>query len=156
VLRRYLVHIYFIAANNKAGDGIPTLKRAELDTSSAGLAYTVVPLAEGIEKLQLEYGLDLATADGVADTWAAAPDSANACAATACAIDNWRSAVAVRIHLLAMNPATSAGYTDPKTYDLGHNAAGDTITYAPNNAHKRHLFQALVALPNPTGRRLPP
>jgi type IV pilus assembly protein PilW len=156
VLRRYLVHIYFIAANNKAGDGIPTLKRAELDTSSAGLAYTVVPLAEGIEKLQLEYGLDLAPADGAVDTWAAAPEGAKACAAIACAIDNWRGAVAVKLHLLAMNPAATAGYTDGKKYDLGNAADGTAITYTPNDAHKRHLFQALVALPNPTGRRLPP
>lgn len=28
--QRYLTHIYFVANNDKAGDGIPTLKRAEL------------------------------------------------------------------------------------------------------------------------------
>jgi type IV pilus assembly protein PilW len=155
--RRYLTYIYFVAKNNKTGDGIPTLKRAELSGDAAGLAYTVVPLAEGIQSLQLEYGLDNGSADGVADDWSADPATAGGCGATACAIDNWRSVVAVKLHLLAVNPSPSQGYVDTKTYDLGRDAAGDTITYTPpsKDAHKRHVFQSVVALPNPAGRRHP-
>jgi type IV pilus assembly protein PilW len=155
-LRRYLTHIYYIANDNKTGDGIPTLKRAELDNSASG--YTVVALAEGIQNLQLEYGLDTGSpADGVADLFAAAPATANGCKDAGCAVENWRSAVAVKLHLLAMNPQASAGYTDPKTYDLGLDAGGNTITWTPpaKDAHKRHVFQSLLALPNLSGRRLP-
>jgi type IV pilus assembly protein PilW len=156
--RRYLTHIYFIASNNKAGDHIPTLKRAELDAGANGLTYTVVPLAEGIQNLQLEYGLDNGTADGIADAWSADPATAGACSAAACAVANWSSVVAVKLHLLAMNPTPSLGYKDAKTYDLGHDAAGAAITYTPptNDAHKRHVFQTVVTLPNPSGRRTPP
>lgn len=154
--RRYQTHIYYVANNNRAGDGIPTLKRLELgSTGEAPTWSTVVPLAEGIENLQVEYGLDLAR-DGVADLTTANPATANACASAACAVANWRTAVAVRIHVLARNTQASQGYVDRKTYTLGRKADGDPHTIAAaEDAYKRHVFQTQVALPNPAGRRLP-
>ena len=154
-LRRYRTHIYFVANNNVAGDAIPTLKRAELATDGANLRWDIVPLAEGIENLQLEYGLDLAK-DGVADLTAADPATANGCTDAACAVSNWRSAVAVRIHLLARNTQATPGYTDTKSYTLGLDADGEEHRIEPaNDGYKRHVFQTQVALPNPAGRRLP-
>lgn len=159
-VRRYFVHIYYIANNNQGSDGIPTLKRAELGTNASGaLEWKVVPLAEGIENLQLEYGLDLApagTGDGVADLYSAVPSTANGCAANDCAVANWRSVVAVKLHLLSRNTVPSPGYTDKKSYVLGNDAAGNPINIAaPGGGYRRHVFQALVTLPNPSGRRLP-
>ena len=55
VVRRMLEHVYFIDRNNVAGDEIPTLKR--LETSTTG-ALTIVPLVEGVEFMQFEYGVD--------------------------------------------------------------------------------------------------
>lgn len=157
--RRYLTRIYFVANNNEGRDGIPTLKRAELTSDGSNLAWTIVPLAEGIENLQLEYGLDLAPAgggNGVADLSTPAPAAASGCAAAACAVANWRSAVAVRLHVLARNAAPTSGYKDEKDYVLGRLANGDgNRIAATRDAYKRHVFQALVALPNPAGRRLP-
>jgi type IV pilus assembly protein PilW len=158
-VRRYLTHIYYIANNDKAGDGIPTLMRAELADSGSGPAFTVVPLAEGIENLQLEYGMDLApasTGDGVADQFSANPSVYGGCALDACAIANWRSVVSVKLHLLARNTVASTGYQDKKSYVLGKDAGGnDIVVAATNDAYRRHVFQSLVALPNPAGRRLP-
>src|SRR5205085_10936501 len=54
LIYQFRTHIYFVANNDKPGDGIPTLKRAEL---GAG-AFNIVPLVEGGDNLQLEYGLD--------------------------------------------------------------------------------------------------
>ena len=157
-IRRYKTHIYFVANNNTDKDGIPTLKRAELVSDGAAIDWNIVPLAEGIENLQLEYGLDLAPAggDGVADVTAADPATAGGCAAGGCAAGNWRGAVAVRLHILARNATATAGYVDRKTYSLGRNADGSSndIAAARDN-YKRHVFQSLVALPNPAGRRLP-
>ena len=154
-VRRYRTHIYFIANNNREGDGIPTLKRAELGSSATAPAWTIVPLAEGIEQLQLEYGLDLVQ-DGVPDATSADPATAGGCAAAACAVSNWRSVVAVRLHLLARNAQATPGHVDTKTYALGLNADGsDNTVDAAGDAHKRHVFQSQVALPNPAGRRLP-
>jgi type IV pilus assembly protein PilW len=152
-VRRYLVHIYYIANNNQPGDRIPTLKRAELGSDASGLAWNVVPLAEGIENLQLEYGLDLAPAtsgDGVADQYTSDPSGYNGCAADNCAIANWRSVVAVKLHLLSRNTTPSKDYKDTKTYTLG-----DVAIPAAYDGYRRHVFQSLVSLPNPAGRRIP-
>ena len=155
-IRRYQTHIYYIANNNREGDGVPTLKRAELGSDGAAPTWTtVVPLAEGIENLQLEYGMDLAK-DGVPDLTSADPAAANGCADAPCAVANWRSVVAVRVHLLARNSEATAGYKDGKVYTLGLNADGtENSSDAANDAYKRHVFQTQVALPNPAGRRLP-
>src|SRR3546814_6579575 len=64
------VHIYFLANNDKPGDGIHTLKRAEL--GAAG--FTIVPLVEGIDALQFEFGIDT-NGDGNPDAYTADPDS---------------------------------------------------------------------------------
>lgn len=157
--RRYLTHIYYVANNDKPGDGIPTLKRAELGLDSSGATgWSVVPLAQGIENLQLEYGLDTAPAggDGAADQYSANPASWNGCTQDACAVANWRSAVAVKLNLLARNTQQSAGHTDTKQYVLGHDANGNDVNIAATgDAYRRHVFQSLVTLPNPAGRRIP-
>ncbi|MFC4929640.1 PilW family protein [Massilia sp. GCM10023247] len=158
-IRRYRTHIYFVANNNVDGDRIPTLKRAELVSDGTTIDWNIVPLAEGIDNLQFEYGLDLAPAtfgDGVADLTTANPATAAGCAAAACAVANWRSAVAVKVHVLARNAAPTTGHVDRKTYVLGLNADGGSNEIgAARDAYKRHVFQSLVALPNPAGRRMP-
>ena len=158
-IRRYRTHIYYVANNNAGKDGIPTLKRAELTSDGSTVSWTIVPLAEGIENLQLEYGLDLApaaTGNGVADLTTADPAGADGCTAAACAVANWRSAVAVRLHVLARNASATPGYKDEKSYVLGRNGNGSVNDIAAaRDAYKRHVFQSLVALPNPAGRRLP-
>lgn len=158
-VRRYRTHIYFVANNNVDGDRIPTLKRAELGSDGTAPEWTIVPLAEGIENLQFEYGLDLAPAnrgDGVADLTTADPARAAGCAAAACAVANWRSAVAVKLHVLARNALATPSHTDKKTYVLGLDFDGNSNEIAAADDHyKRHVFQSQVALPNPAGRRLP-
>jgi type IV pilus assembly protein PilW len=58
--------------------------------------------------------------------------------------------------VLARNARTTTGYRDTRNYVLGHKANGDSNDIAAaNDAYKRHVFQSLVALPNPAGRRLP-
>ena len=136
LVRRYLVHIYFIANNSEPADGIPTLKRAELGGADKALAFNVVPLVEGIENLQIEYGLG----GGVFN---AQPASAA----------DWRLVVAVKMHLLARNLDETVDYVDEKTYNLGVNADGTSNIIAATKDHcKRHVFQSQVVLRNPAGR----
>mgnify|MGYP000505809460 CR=1 FL=1 len=68
----------------------------------------ITPLVDGIENLQIDYGVDT-NSDGNADSYAADPAS----------VTNWSNVVSVQIHLLARNTETSLGYTDTKTYNLG-------------------------------------
>lgn len=150
-IRRYRTHIYFIANNDNAGDGIPTLKRAELGAGS----FSIVPLAEGIENLQIEYGMDT-NADGAPDAYSANPDSYNSCSGAAC-VTNWQNVVMAKLHLLARNTEATAGYSDGKTYTLGLKADGtaNSVSIGADSLrpYKRHVYQAMVRLNNPAGRR---
>jgi type IV pilus assembly protein PilW len=148
-VRVYETHIYFIANNDNSGDGIPTLKRAELGSAGGAISMTIVPLVEGIENLQVEYGID-SSGDAVSDLFAADPGTAAGCASAGCAPGHWRNTVAVKLHLLARNLEPSQGYTDTKSYQLGANSVA-----AAGDHYKRHVFQAMVNLPNPAGRKLP-
>lgn len=56
-VRRIVEHIYFVSPNNEDGDGIPTLKRQETNPNTGALEN--VSLVEGIEFMQIEYGIDL-------------------------------------------------------------------------------------------------
>lgn len=131
-IRRYLVHIYFIANSNEAGDGIPTLKRAEIGPTG----FTIVPLVDGIENMQVQYGLDT-TADGIPDSYISAPTT----------VIDWRNAMGARIHLLARNTVKTPGYTDNRTYTLGD----ETIT-ATSDGYKRHVYSTAVQFVNPSWR----
>ncbi len=131
---RYLVHIYYVANNNQSGDGIPTLKRAEL---GAG-AFTVVPLVDGIENMQIEYGIDSAGNDGVPDSYTATPASTT----------DWRNTMAVSVHLLARNTLSTQGYKDNRSYTLG-----DKTIAATNDGYKRHVYSTTTQIVNPSWRR---
>jgi type IV pilus assembly protein PilW len=134
-LRPFLVQVYFVASNNNPNDGIPTLKRRELDPVSG--AFVTTPLVEGIEYMQVDYGLD-ADANGSADSYIAAP-----------LLADWPNIVSVRLNIIARNNELSAAYTDTKTYTLG--SAG---TFGPfYDAYKRHAYTEVVRLNNPSGRR---
>jgi type IV pilus assembly protein PilW len=158
--RRLLVRIYFVANNNKAGDGVPTLKRWELGTG-------IVPLVDGIEDLQIEYGIDNSPSsgsgsalvlggDGVVDAITASPDAYNSCSNLThpSCTQYWQATVTADIHILARNITANPGYSDAKTYTLGVNAAGTPNTRGPySDGYSRHVFQGLVRLSNANARR---
>ena len=149
-LRAYVMHIYFIANNNDPGDGVPTLKRAELGANGA---FSVVPLVEGIENLQLEYGLDT-NGDSMPDAVSADAGAYGGCAADPCYITNWLNVVTAKIHLLSRSIDTTPGYTDTKTYPLGLQADGTQLTVGPfNDSFKRHAYTGTIRMNNPAGRR---
>ena len=152
-IRRLLTHIYFIANNSQAGDGVPTLKRADIVSQGNAWNVKIVPLAEGIENMQVEYGVDT-DKDGVADLFTTTPASAAGCGDAECAVVNWNNVVAVKLNLLSRSLTKSMTYTDTKSYTLGNDATGRPIVIAaPNDQYKRHVFSALVNLPNPAGRK---
>ena len=135
-LRRFLVQLYFIDSNNEAGDGIPTLKMAELDTTSN---FVVTPLVEGIEFMQVDYGIDT-NDDG-------APDGAYS-SCSACTVEDWANVVSVKVNIVSRNLETTTGYTDGNTYNLG--TAGN-IT--PGGNYKRHAYTEVIRLNNPASRK---
>jgi len=152
-VRKYHVHIYFVApcsvpagggsvctgANDDAGRPIPTLKRLELTLNAGGaLDMVLTPLVEGIENLQIDYGIDT-DGDG-------APNGAYVAAPAG--IADWQNVVAVRVNVLARNLEPSGGYTDTKQYDMGVIGLVN-----PGGSYKRHVYNAVVRIVNPSARR---
>ena len=135
-VRRFLVHIYFIAPENSAGDGIPTLKRAEL---AADGSFTTTALVEGVQNMQIDYGIDTNN-DGAVDNYSDC---------SGCTLAQWANVVGARISLLARNQESTAGYADAKTYTLG--GAGTVGPF--NDGFKRRVYSEFVRLANPAGRK---
>jgi len=152
---RYFVDIYYVSTEDKAGDGIPTLKLAQLDAAGGATVFNVSPLAEGVEALRFEYGIDnvAGVVDGIPDAYTADPDTyvnAAGCPGTPTACPaNWGNVTTVKVHLLARNTeATTLGYTNDKTFTLGG------TTYGPfGDKFKRHVYETVVRLHNVGDRR---
>ena len=141
-LYRYRVAVFYIRDySTVAGDKIPTLVKLELD----GSAISTYPMVEGIQDMRLEYGIDNAVVDG-------APDVYKRCdKAAPCTPAEWAGVTAVRVHVLAVNLEPTLGYKDVKVYDMG---SGAPKTVGPfGDPLKRHIYAAVISLPNRTGPR---
>jgi type IV pilus assembly protein PilW len=154
--RRYVLRIYYVANNDKPGDGIPTLKYAELGAGG----FSASSLVQGVENLQIEYGLDTTVGgDGDADIYTANPDlylGCNAGTVPTC-VGHWVSVVSAKVFLLSRNVDAIGGYTDTNKYVLGRKADGSPNQYTSLPAgYKRKVFQEVVRLQNPSGRRATP
>jgi type IV pilus assembly protein PilW len=159
--RSLYVRIYYVANDDNTGDGIPTLKVVEL---GAGAFGAPVPIAEGIETMQVEYGVD-ANGDGAPEIYT--PDPANqaykfdaadanpvwpAGVAYVDAPTAWSRVTVLKLHLLARNTQPSGGFSDTRTYVLGSAAASDNRFGPFNDAYKRHVYTSVIRLVNVAGR----
>lgn len=165
LVRKYLVNIYYVRscreptgsggvcqASDDGGNPIPTLVRVEL---GAGPAWVVTPLVEGIENMQIDYGLDIpptaaaTDVDGAPDLYTTGTYSVGT---TAMTTNDWANVVAVKIHLLARSVEQEAGYQDAKSYNMGL-AGAVSFTAAADKPYTRHVFTQQVRLVNPSARR---
>lgn len=155
--RRYIANIYYIRSYSvTAGDGIPTLMRAEFQS---GVMQPAQPLIEGVEGFTVELGIDDAAGNV---NYAADPTASNrgdgaadgafirCTTAAPCSVDKLINVVVVKLHVLARSLAATPGYTDSKTYTLG------SISLGPfNDGFKRHVYSTAVSLVNISSRREP-
>jgi type IV pilus assembly protein PilW len=150
-VRQYIVRIYYVATCNicSPSDNIPTLKMVELTPAATVCSVTGTvdcgtmetrSIAEGIENIQFEYGVDT-TSDGTPESYATAP-----------AVADWQNVMAVKIFLLARNTETSPGHIDTKRYSL---ASDGTLlgTAAFGDSYKRHVYVATARAVNIANRR---
>jgi type IV pilus assembly protein PilW len=142
VLRRLTQRTYYIAACNDcvANDGVPTLKRVEMIDG----ALRTMSVAEGVENLQVEYGLDT-NDDGRPDNFVTMGSGA----INGVAPNVWQNVVAVRVHLLTRSTQPTPGFSDTRTYRLGPDVAVAT----PGDGNKRTLMTTTARLNNVGGRR---
>ncbi len=133
---KYVPRVYFIRSYSQvSADAIPTLCRMELQ-QDANPSMQVECLADGVENLQVEWGLDLDN-DCVVDTYTSNPDADQLA----------QFAITARIWLLVRTTQIDAGYSDPKTFSFG-----DYSTTAPlSGAYHRRVYSTTVQLRNPIG-----
>jgi type IV pilus assembly protein PilW len=127
---QYRPRIYFIRNySNAPGDQIPSLCRKVL--TGAGPSMTTECLAQGIENLQVEYGLDV-SGNGRPDVFLSNPTQAQ-----------MQTVVTARIFLLARSIESDRRYDDIKTYTLGNAPA-----YTPADNFHRRVSSMTVNIPN--------
>ncbi|MHB1141382.1 MAG: PilW family protein [Sulfuricaulis sp.] len=125
------IHVYYIRPwATTAGDGIPTLVR---ETLIAGPAMVAQPLVEGIENMQVSYGIDTTVpGDMVVDSYV-----------TADGVSDWAQVVSVRIELLVRAPSTEGGFANASSYTLG-----DITIPAANDKFRRGVYSTTIMLRN--------
>ncbi len=125
---QYSAKVFYIQSYSSAsGDGVPTLCSEAL----VGANMQKECLVEGIEDMQIEFGVD-SDGDGVPNRFETAPDA-----------DELVNSVAARIYLLVRSVNTAAGHTDNKAYVLGAKNVA-----AKNDGFLRKVFSTSVQLRN--------
>ena len=108
-------------------DGIPTLCVKRL----VGSAMTTECLVEGVEDMQVEYGIDT-DFDGSPNQFAGDPNTPDI-----------EDAVVARVYLLLRGTSPIAGYTNSKSYNLGQK-----LVAAKNDAYLRRVMTTTVKMRN--------
>ena len=150
-IRKAVTRIYYIAncsvevggscTGADGGNPIPTLKMRELSTVGGLPEWAAaVTIAEGIENMQVDYGLDT-NGDG-------APEGDDV-DGSGIGAAGWADVMSVKVYLLARSLERTPGFVDDKTYTLG--TAGAVAT--TDTGYKRHVFVQSVRLVNPSARR---
>ncbi len=133
VIRKLHVHAYYLRTYSRtSGDGIPTL----MLKSPTDADNTAQSLIEGIENLQIQYGID-SSGDGAPDSYVQTPSST----------PDWSSIVTIRLSMLARSIEADSSHTDTKTYDLGN------LTVTPGDHYHHRVFTTVVRLINVSQRR---
>ncbi|RAO76500.1 PilW family protein [Dyella jiangningensis] len=156
-IRKYVMRTYYLASCDDCtkNDGIPTLKVAEFN----GGAITSTSLVTGIQDVHYSYGVDT-DKNGAPDCYVDNPAVDNSAGGTnqcpnggayswASSAANWANVTAVRISVLSRNLASSTGWVDKRTYDLGR----ATVSGPYNDSYKRHVYNSTARVWNIGGQR---
>jgi Tfp pilus assembly protein PilW len=139
----YEAYVYFIrpcnvksgtycASTDDGGRPIPTLTRVKLDDSTTMVQEALI---EGVENMQVEYGIDTDN-DNFANTY----DTANNIIAN----DQWEDVISVRISLLMRATDPETGYVSANSYSL----AGDFSVPAADDNYRRKVFSRVFQIRN--------
>jgi type IV pilus assembly protein PilW len=115
----------------------------ELTVAGGAASWNTVTIAEGIENLQVDYGVDT-DANG-------SPDGTDV-SGSALTKDTWPDVMTAKVYLLARSTDKTPGFADTKTYALG--TAGTVTPATADQGYKRHVFVQSVRLVNPSARRV--
>ena len=131
---------YYIRTNDYSE---PSLYRQVLGSSGTAPNNAPQELIEGVQDMQLSYGVDTTpTPDGAVDSYAAAN-----------AVPDWSKVLGVRISLLMVSRSDEGGITaSPQQYALDRNGDGDVVdageTVVPTDNLLRKVFTMTIAVKN--------
>ena len=127
----YRPHIYYIRNfSNVAGDGIPSLCRKVLAWGAPPTMETEC-IAQGVEDLQVEFGLD-PDGDGNVNSYLPNPT-----------LTQMQQAISARVYLLVRTVEADFSYTDARSY-----AVSNAPAYAPGDNFHRRLYEITVPVYN--------
>lgn len=136
----YRPYIYYVRDYlNTVGDGLTILCRRYLDDSTATPSMAEDCLAEGVENLQLEWGIDTVNSSPpiTVTRYVSAPTAAQL-----------QQALAVRIHILVRSTANNVTVNqDSKSYILGNYDSTQFADFV-NKGILRRAFTTTVQLKN--------
>lgn len=132
---RYTPRVYFVRDHFQAqGDGVPALCRLDIAATSLSALSC---LAEGVEDMHLEFGLDT-DIDGSANRFTATPTAAE-----------MNTVVTARVHLLMRSSNTIPFYDNQTSFRLGAK-----VVPAANDGYLRGVYSTTVAIRNSANRNL--
>lgn len=143
--RLYAATYYLRPWQTAVGDGLPTLIRAKLDAAGCAGAPPCINhevIAEGIEDMQIRFGIDNDD-DGFADQYVDAQNISTL--ASIIDVKEWHRVTSVRIWLLMRSEKEDPNFTDEKTYVMGDRSV------TPKDGYRRSLVSTTVALRNIVG-----
>jgi len=152
--RKYNVSIIFVSpctipANNSdlctgpdddGGNPFPSLKKLELSAQSGGLQFDTIVLAEGVENMQIQYGIDISAPNslgsGSPNYYTQAPT-----------IPEWENVVTIRVAALLRDEVPSQ-FPNNNTYTLL-----DTVLPPFGDRFVRQVFDGTYRIQNISQRR---
>ena len=130
----YKIEAYFVrnCSDTPCSDGIPTLSRLTMNQDK----LEVEPLADGIEQIQYQYGIDT-DADAVADQFI-----------NAGSVVNWDQVVAIRIDMIIRSETQDHSVSDTTTYLLaGGSGVTGGLNFTPSSStrtfHRKQLTKII-------------
>lgn len=124
----YSYHAYYIS--KPAGVVFPQLRRMSLNKGG----WVIETVADGIEDIHFEFGVDTANNDGAVDAYVPTQN-----------VVDWDQVVSAKMYLLAQSTKSDMSYTDDKTYKYGDR---DYTPSGTSSRYHRKLFETTVTLFN--------
>ncbi|WP_395788434.1 PilW family protein [Aquimonas sp.] len=147
---RYEYVVYYVGIDGATNE--PALRQRRLEVGSAGLLSAPVTLVEGVESMQLVYGVDTGvitptvnTRDDVLDEYRVA-STVGGLAPPATPALAWQQVVNVRVGLLMRSPAPAAAIRDDASPLF---RAADTAFLIDNDDNRvRQVYETVITLRN--------
>ncbi len=126
----FMYHIYYIS--KPAGHAFPQLRRMKLAVDSGASVWHIETVADGIEDIHFEFGID-ATGDDIVDTYVTEGNVGS----------NWSEVRAVKMYLLAQSTKSDFTFVDEKKFTYR-----DPDAEATGDHYHRQLHETTIAIRN--------